>query len=204
MRLEAKNISFAYHKHQPVLSNVSVAFESGERVALIGPSGCGKSTLAKLLGGYLPPQDGRVLFDEKPLPRDGFCPVQLIHQHPENVVNPRWKMHQTLFEGAEPDQTLIEELGIQNEWLDRWPNELSGGELQRFCVARALGGDVKFLLADEISTMLDVITQAQLWQAVLRVVSRKNMGLIVVTHNLSLAEKICTRTVRFHDLQTGI
>ena len=65
-----------------------------------------------------------------------------------------------------PIKRCLELLGIDQEWLERWPNELSGGELQRFCVARALGPNTRFLIADEMTTMLDAITQAQIWHAV--------------------------------------
>ena len=85
--------------------------------------------------------------------------------------------------------------GIERAWLDRFPRELSGGELQRFCVARALMSGAEYLICDEISTMLDVITQAQIWNVVLAEAEKRNMGIIAVTHNKYLAEKIATKTV---------
>ena len=66
--------------------------------------------------------------------------------------------------------------------------------MQRFCIARALGPETKFLLCDEISTMLDTITQAQIWQLILDQAEKRNLGLLVITHNAYLAERICTRT----------
>ena len=83
--------------------------------------------------------------------------------------------------------------GIREEWLDRFPRELSGGELQRFCVARALMSGADFLICDEISTMLDVITQAQIWNKILDEAKKRNMGIVVVTHNKALADRICTK-----------
>ena len=73
------------------------------------------------------------------IPKKGYHPVQLVLQHPEKAVNPRWKMDKILNEGWNPDKEVLKSLGIEQEWLSRWPNELSGGELQRICVARALG-----------------------------------------------------------------
>lgn len=195
MRLEAKNISFRYGKTPCILKDVSFAMEQNERVGLIGPSGYGKSTLAKLLSGYEKPISGEILLDGKPLLKRGYCPVQLIYQHPEKAVNPRWKLKDTLFEGQSSDEALINSMGIEREWLERYPNELSGGELQRFCIARSLGEQTKFLLADEISTMLDVISQAQIWNYLLEVVKERKIGLLVVTHNIALAKRICTRVV---------
>ncbi|MDR1985799.1 MAG: ATP-binding cassette domain-containing protein [Treponema sp.] len=190
MQIEAKNICFSYGKGKPVLDKVSFTLHSGERTALIGPSGCGKSTLARILAGYLTPHSGEVLLDGKPLPAEGYCPVQLIYQHPEKAVNPRRKMGKTLFEGWEPDDPFLSKMGIEKPWLERYPRELSGGEIQRFCIARALGPETRFIIADEMSTMLDVITQAQIWNAMLDIVTRRNLGLFVITHNPYLAEKI--------------
>ena len=90
---------------------------------------------------------------------------------------------------------LIKALGIETDWLSRYPRELSGGELQRFSVARSLGYDTKFLIADEISTMLDVITQAQIWNIILAYAKERNIGLLVVTHNIHLAKRICSRII---------
>lgn len=201
MQLEARDISFRYDKDGPwILKNVSLTVKAGERVALVGPSGYGKSTLAKILSGYEKPVSGEVLWDNKPLPERGYCPVQMVYQHPEKAVDPRWKMERILKEGWDPDELTLKELGIEKAWLKRWPSELSGGELQRFCIARVLGPDTKFLICDEISTMLDVITQAQIWQKVLAVAEKNHLGMLVVTHNMALAEKVCDRIVELPSL----
>lgn len=195
MRLEARLICFRYGKASWVLKDIDLSVEEGERVGLVGPSGYGKSTLAKILSGYIKPTSGQVLIDGHPLPDSGYCPVQLIYQHPEKALNPRWKLGDSLCEGWRPEDQLLNAMGIEREWLNRWPNELSGGELQRFCVARTLGPQTRFLLADEMSTMLDVITQAQIWNLVLKIVEERQMGLLAVTHNRALAEKVCTRII---------
>ena len=200
MQLEAKNISFSYsEKSEQVLKNINIKVKTGERVAILGPSGCGKSTLAKILSGYITPNEGEVLLDGQPLPQKGFCPVQMIYQHPELSVNPRHKMAKILNEAWTPDALLLKEMGIENEWLSRWPSELSSGELQRFCIARALAPETKFLICDEISTMLDVITQAQIWKILLDVADKNELGLVVVTHNRALAQRVCQRTVDFQN-----
>ena len=196
MPLEAKNISFRYDKKGPwILRDRSLTLERGERLALFAPSGYGKSTLALLLSGYLRPQEGAVLLDGKPLPDKGVCPVQLIYQHPEKAINPRWRLRRVLEESGTLQEDMLAAFGIEPAWLDRFPRELSGGELQRFCVARALMSGADYLICDEISTMLDVITQAQIWQVVLAEAEKRNMGLIAVTHNRHLAQHIATRVV---------
>lgn len=200
MLLKANDISFGYSKNKIILNHVNFGVDAGERVALIGPSGCGKSTLSQILAGYLTPSTGNVLFDGKPLPDKGYCPVQLIYQHPEKAVNPRWKMQKTLNEAWMPDDAFLSEIGIEKQWLNRYPGELSGGELQRFCVARALSPKTQFIIADEMSTMLDVITQAQIWELMLKIIQKRGLGLLVVTHSLELAERICSRVVKFDDI----
>lgn len=198
MILEGKNLTFSYdEKEDKILKNVNIQIESGERVAILGPSGFGKTTLCKILGGYLKPDSGEVLLDGKPLPSKGYCPVQMIWQHPEKAVNPRLRMRHVLLEGQQVEERIIRELGIEEDWLNRYPQELSGGELQRFCIARALGKETKFLIADEISTMLDLITQSQIWNFLLSEVTRRKIGLIVVSHSEPLLDKIATRRIRF-------
>ena len=194
MPLEAKNVAFRYSRKEPwVLQNCSLRVERGDRLALFAPSGCGKTTLARLLAGYLPPTEGQILLDGAPLPKTGVCPVQLIFQHPEKAINPRWRLRQVLEEGGILRDDILDAFGIERPWLDRFPRELSGGELQRFCVARALMSGADYLICDEISTMLDVITQAQIWNVILDEAKRRNMGLIAVTHNRHLARRIADR-----------
>ena len=100
MLLKAENISFSYAGGAQILQNVNFSVETGEVVGLTAPSGYGKSTLGKILAGYLSPSDGSVTIDGKPLPAKGFCPVQLIFQHPEKAVNPKWKMKKVLNEAG--------------------------------------------------------------------------------------------------------
>jgi peptide/nickel transport system ATP-binding protein len=134
-----------------------------------------------------------VLLDGKPLPRRGPSPVQLIYQHPEEAINPRWRMKQVLAEARVSGGETTRAMGIEPAWLERFPRELSGGELQRFCVIRSLVPETRFLLADEISVMLDVITQAQIWDLITREAERRGLGLVVVTHNAALARRVCDR-----------
>lgn len=201
MQLKAENINFRYNSKSPwILKNVDFTINSGDCIALVGPSGYGKSTLSKILAGYIEPTEGRVLIDGKPLPDKGYNPVQMIYQHPEQALNPRWKMEKSLNEAWEPDDELLKAMGIEKEWLKRWPAELSGGEMQRFCIARVLGPETKFLICDEISTMLDVITQAQIWELILKIAEERNLGLVVVTHNMALAEKVCNKIISLPEI----
>ena len=200
MILEARNISFRYgEKSREILKDFSLKAESTERVGLVAPSGFGKTTLCKILSGYEKPDSGQVLLDGKPLDFYGsYSPVQLIWQHPEQAINPRLRMRSVLEEGDNVSPDLIKRLGIEADWMNRFPAELSGGEMQRFCIARALGQRTQFLLADEISTMLDLITQSQIWHFLMDETEKRRIGMIVVSHSQELLEKVCTRIV---DLQ---
>ena len=196
MALEAKNVSFRYEPRLPwVLQTVSLKLERGARTALFAPSGYGKTTLAMLLAGYLQPTEGEILLDGAPLPKTGVCPVQLICQHPEKAINPRWRLARVLEESGALSDPVLDAFGIERAWLTRYPRELSGGELQRFCVARALMSGAQYLICDEISTMLDVITQAQIWNTVLAEAEKRNMAILAVTHNRNLAERIADEIV---------
>ncbi|QJW48647.1 ATP-binding cassette domain-containing protein [bacterium BFN5] len=196
MSLEAKGISFGYKKGSNILENFYLTVESHERVGIVAPSGFGKTTLCQILSGYMNPMSGQVLLDGKDLYTiKGYCPVQMIWQHPEKSINPRLRMKDIIAEGDDIEERIIDGLGIERDWLQRFPGELSGGEMQRFCIARALGERTKFLIADEISTMLDLITQSQIWNFLLQEVAARQMGMIVVTHSSALMEKIATRQV---------
>ena len=197
MSLEGKNLTFAYRSRskEPVLQGVNLTLEEGERLGLSGPSGRGKSTLCRLLAGYERPTSGQVLLDGTPLTRQRGrpSPVQLLWQNPELTVDPLLPLGCTLEEGGPVEERILDGLYIQPEWKRRYPSELSGGELQRFCIARALGPATRFLLCDESTAMLDLITQAQIWEFLLEEVQRRNLGLLVVSHSDALLHRLCTR-----------
>ncbi|PIH59415.1 ABC transporter ATP-binding protein [Paenibacillus sp. LK1] len=196
MPLEARKTGYRYGKDAWVLQDINMKIQQGEVVGLWGPSGCGKTSLGRILAGYVEPLAGQVLLDGKPLPKTGACPVQLVFQHPEKAVNPRWRMRRVLKEAMIEDQELLNDLGIQTNWLDRRPGELSGGELQRFCVARALGTATCYVIADEMTTMLDAITQAQIWHTVMNIACQRNLGLLIISHDRELLDRLCDRIVQ--------
>lgn len=195
MILEARDISFRYDNgNRRILNRVSLRLESGERVGLSAPSGFGKTTFCKILAGYERPESGQVLLDHRPLEEYGaYCPVQMVWQHPETVVDPLLTLGRTLNEAGAVEERLLDALHIEPDWLSRYPSELSGGELQRFCLARALNPAVRFLLCDEISAMLDLVTQAQIWNFLLDEAGRRDLGLLIVSHDDALLERVCTR-----------
>lgn len=195
MLLKAENINFKYRGDKYILRDINLSVKNDEIVGIVAPSGFGKTTFAKILAGYIRPDKGSVILEGYERNKNAFNPVQLIFQHPEKSVNPKWKMRRILNEAYEPSDKMIEAMGIKKEWLNRWPSELSGGELQRFCVLRALSPQTKFLIADEMTTMLDAITQAQIWNVVIDYCKKKGIGLIVISHDKDLVNIVCDRVV---------
>lgn len=201
--LTGHNLSFRYNPKSPWLfQDYDISLLPGEAVGLIGPSGAGKSTLAQILAGLIQPSSGEVRFNGQPLPPKGFCPVQYIYQHPQLAVNPRWRAGKIVAEAFPPSPELLKMLEIPETWFNRYPHELSGGELQRLAVARALAGfppgalleKPGCLLADELSSMLDPLTQALIWRAIMDY-KRQGLALFVISHDHKLIERLCDRVV---------
>ena len=198
--LEVQDITFSYQKNgNQILEHVNLSVGPEERLGILAPSGYGKTTLLKIISGYISPDAGRILVDGELLPQKGYCPVQMIFQHPEQAVNPRLRMREVLKEGDGISKELIEGLGIEEDWKNRFPQELSGGELQRFCIARALGKGTKYLLCDEITTMLDFITQGQIWNFLIEETKRRGIGMVIVSHSQQLLDHVCTRQIRLNE-----
>ncbi len=201
MLLNAENINFKYRGDRYILKDINLSIHNDEIVGIVAKSGFGKTTLAKILAGYITPDKGRVELQGHKKEKNSFNPVQLIFQHPEKSVNPKWKMSKILNEAYAPTDDMIESMGIKKEWLNRLPAELSGGELQRFCVLRALSPQTKFLIADEMTTMLDAITQAQIWNVVINYCKENKIGLIVISHDRNLVDIVCDRVINLEHIE---
>ena len=199
MALCCRNVSFAYDAAAPVLRDVSFSVEHGERVALVAPSGYGKTTLCRIIAGFLSAQTGAVEIDGVPLARKGARSVQLIWQQPELAFDPRLRMSKSLREVSGYEEAyrneLLDRFNAKTEWLNRFPSELSGGELMRFCIVRALLARPAYLICDEMTAMLDAVTQAFVWKELISFADANQLGLLVVSHSPDLLKRVATRII---------
>lgn len=133
-------------------------------------------------------------------------PVQLIAQHPEQAFDPLFRMRESLAEALPAKAAskalgdielsgLMARFGIRPDWLERYPHELSGGELMRCCIVRALAARPRYLICDEMTAMLDAVTRAELWHEVIDIAEARGMGVVFVSHSPALVERVATRVV---------
>ncbi|MCD7781298.1 MAG: ATP-binding cassette domain-containing protein [Methanosphaera sp.] len=192
MTLKVEKVSYGYKSRSPqILKEVSLSVNNNQTIGLMGDSGSGKTTLCKIISGYITNYEGTVTVDGEIVNKNEYNPVQLIFQHPEKTMNPKWKMKQVLEESWMPPQDVLDEFGIRNSWLDRYPSELSGGELQRFSILRSLNPKTKYVIADEITTMLDAISQVQIWTSLSNYCQKNKVGILIVSHDKKLLDTVC-------------
>jgi len=195
-------IDAGYLRDHPVLSAVDIEIAPGEVVGLAGPSGCGKSTLARVLALLLAPWSGRVDIDGTPAagvryraPRRQRTAIGVVFQQPRLSVDPRLTLRQAIVEPlracrrpVDEDQTaeLTDHVGLTAELLSRRPHEVSDGQLQRACVARALVLRPRYLICDEMTAMLDASTTAALVDVVITHTTQTGAGVLAISHDEAL------------------
>jgi len=182
----------AGRKGTAITPPVDIAFSAGKRIALTGPSGAGKSTLLDTVAGLLKPISGKVTPHTKFNPTD----IQKIYQDPPAAFATKISLRKSLADVAKLHGVswnsvvdMLIRLSIGLELLDRKPDEVSGGELQRIAIARALIVKPKLLLADEPTSRLDPITQKNTMTLLREVTSETGTAVFLVTHDDAIAEK---------------
>ncbi|TNY38027.1 ABC transporter ATP-binding protein [Thermomonospora catenispora] len=208
--LSATGLVAGYGKDRPVLNGVSLTLEPGRTIGVLGPSGCGKSTLIRVLALLHKPDAGQIHLDGEPVRRFRYAaPAELrrrigvVFQHPRASVDPRHTLRRIvaahLPAGAAPEETdrLAEQVGLTPDLLRRRPHEVSDGQLQRACLARALGSGPRYLLCDEMTAMLDASSAAALVHLIR---TRRDLGVLMVSHDADLLDACCDQTLRWHEL----
>lgn len=203
------------------VDGVSLALEPGARLGLVGPSGSGKSTLAQVMAMLLAPDSGSLTIDGDRVDVWGVrCSrelrhrVQLVFQAPRMAVDPRLRVGDAILEplaasgilpaAAQERAALLQHwagrVGLTGDLLERFPHEVSEGQLQRACLARALVVRPRYLVCDELSSMLDVSTQAALLQAIASIQDEQQLGVLLITHDRVLADRWCGDTADIREL----
>ena len=193
------------------LDGVDLTIKSGELVSIVGESGCGKSTLSRCIIGIEKITEGEIFFNGEKISdydRKQLRPVrrimQMVFQNPYAAFQPKQTIGEGLREvgnfygikGAELQErldTLLEYIKTDAELLDHYPDELSGGQLQRLAIARALIVKPKLLIADEPVSALDVSVQAQILNILSEIQKKENMAVLFISHDLSVVEHISDR-----------
>ena len=198
--IDIKNISKSFGDNK-VLDNISFNIDKGDVISLFGVSGSGKTTLANIIAQYITPDSGEIIFDEKDTLRKD---IQLISQHPYSAFNPRKTILESLEEGVlylklankknirEYLDYYIKLSCLDDNLLSRKPRELSGGELQRASIARAIAVKPKLLIADEITSSLDTITEREIAETI-KSLSSTGLSILFITHNRELGKYISNR-----------
>jgi len=217
--LRAEGISKSFkvqHTTIQAVRDISLKVRHGETLALVGRSGSGKSTLAQILAGFLPPDKGEVIFNNRtvksnwPACEEGG--IQLVLQDPFSSLSHRFTVEDALLEPLQVNKIGSSEerkrrikaalKGVQlpadDSFLKRHCSSLSGGQRQRVAIARALVMKPKLLLADEITSMLDVSTQANLLRLLKGLQNSSGFAMVFITHDLQLARKISERIIVLH------
>ena len=189
--LEVQQLSIVQDGRQ-LWDCVSFQVRPGERQGISAPSGYGKTTLGRVLAQWQSATSGSITVDGKALAKKGYCPVQLVPQHPEQTFNPYRTTGESLRDAWSPDAAWLARLAVNPGWLARRPDDLSGGELARIALLRALDPRTRYLIADEVTAQLDAHVQAQVWQVLLEETRRRELGMIVFSHNKALLHKVCS------------
>ena len=209
----ASNLKFRYAASGPwTINDVSLSIDSGTSVGIVGESGSGKSTIIRLLSGLLTPQEGVVSVDGKNLsewskdsPRELRRFGQLVFQSPRRSFDPRMRLGRALSEpiralekripDADELASWMSRVGLSPELLDRYPHQLSGGQLQRVSLARAMSIGPQVLYADEPTSSLDVSVQAQVLNLLMELRSDLGLTLVLVSHDLTTVAELADRVI---------
>ncbi|SKC81459.1 ABC transporter ATP-binding protein [Maledivibacter halophilus] len=194
------------------VDNVSLTIDKGKILGLVGESGCGKSTLGRIILRLTPVDKGKIYFYNRDITNYTFKEMQairremqIIFQHPDTSLNPRKKIKHSLIEpfkihrlSSKNEDNIMSRImkyldlvGLNEEILDRYPNQISGGQIQRVVLARVLVLEPKFLILDEATSMLDVSVQAQIIELLRKIKKEFDITYLFISHDIDLVKAFC-------------
>lgn len=207
--IEIKDLNLAFgegEKRNQVLDNVNIRVGEGEIYGLVGESGSGKTTVLKCLAGLFTHWDGELAIDGAPLGRkinaERCRRVQMVFQDPYGSLHPRHTIGDILEEPlqihgiSDRDRRihgLLDKVGLNRAFRDRYPHQLSGGQRQRVAIARALILEPQVLLLDEPTSALDVSVQAEILNLLAELQRESNLTYLMVTHDLGVIAHLCQK-----------
>ena len=213
--LEVSGVSARYPRaEEVVLSDISVRVQKGKTVAVVGESGSGKSTLARVITGLLPPFEGNVRFRSELLSpalasrgREQLRSIQMIYQMPDVALNPRQKISEIIgrplefylgLKGVERTTAinrLLEQIELPADYAGRYPAQLSGGEKQRICIARALAAEPDLIICDEVTSALDQLVAEGILELLQNLQNQLGVSYLFITHDLATVKAIADSIV---------
>jgi peptide/nickel transport system ATP-binding protein len=212
--LDIKDVSASYTGTEDVLSDINLQIRKGQTVALVGESGSGKSTLARVITGLLPQSKGSVVFKDRPLSpklkprnREDLQRLQMIYQMPDTALNPRHTIRKIIgrplqfylkMNGRQREKRILElldQIELPADYIDRYPAELSGGEKQRVCIARALAAEPDLIICDEVTSALDQLVAEGILKLLLNLQRELQVSYLFITHDLTTVKAIADEIV---------
>ena len=215
IQLKVENITARYPGTTiDVLKNINIEIIKGKTIAVVGESGSGKSTLARVITGLLPPSHGSVSFHGRELtpdlrsrPKKDLQSIQMIYQMADVAMNPRHKIKDIIgrplefylgIKGKQREAHVLEllrQIEIPADYADRYPSQLSGGEKQRICIARALAAEPELIICDEVTSALDQLVAEGILDLLLNLQKELDVSYLFITHDLAVVKAIADEIV---------